>query len=56
VNPGTKCNLDVAPVENCREYYKGEGDGFRQVWVVMSLVSSNLLVVRPNNKNVQTIH
>jgi hypothetical protein len=27
--PGTKCHLDVAPVESCKEYYKGEGNGFR---------------------------
>ncbi len=28
---GTKSHLDVAPVESCRVYYKGEGDGFPQV-------------------------
>ncbi len=28
---GTKCHLDVAPMESCREYYKGEGGGFSQV-------------------------
>ncbi len=25
---GTKSHLDVAPVERCRVYYKGEGGGF----------------------------
>ncbi len=30
-NPKTKCHLDVAPMESCREYYKGEGGGFHQV-------------------------
>jgi hypothetical protein len=32
-------NLDVAPVERRRVYYKGEGGGFPQVWAVVSLVS-----------------
>ncbi len=27
-NPRTKSHLDVAPVERCRVYYKGEGGGF----------------------------
>jgi hypothetical protein len=27
-NPGAKNHLDVAPVESCRVYYKGEGGGF----------------------------
>ncbi len=35
----TKCHLDVAPVENYREYYKGEGGGFLQVRAVMNLVN-----------------
>jgi hypothetical protein len=38
-SPETKSHLDVAPVENCRVYYMGEGGGFPQVWVVVSLVS-----------------
>jgi hypothetical protein len=33
-----KSHLDVAPVERCRIYYKGEGGGFPQVWPVVSLV------------------
>ncbi len=40
-SPGTKCHLDVAPVERCRKYCKGEGGGFPQVWVVVSLESSS---------------
>ncbi len=40
-SPETKSHLDVAPVESCREYYKGEGDGFPQVWVVVSLVCAS---------------
>ncbi len=38
-SPETKCHLDVAPMETRKKYYKGEGGGFPQVWVVMSLVS-----------------
>jgi hypothetical protein len=30
-NLGTKSHLDVAPVEKCIVYYKGEGDDFPQV-------------------------
>jgi hypothetical protein len=38
-SPGTKCHLNGAPMEKCKEYYKGEGDGFPQVRAVVSLVS-----------------
>jgi hypothetical protein len=38
---GTKSHLDVASVERCRVYYKGEGGGFPQVQAVVSLVSSS---------------
>jgi hypothetical protein len=37
-SPGTKNHLDVAPMENCRVYYKGEGGGFPQVRTMVSLV------------------
>ncbi len=37
-SPGTKSHLDVAPMERCKVYYKGEGGGFPQVRVVVSLV------------------
>jgi hypothetical protein len=48
-SPRTKNHLDVAPVERRRVYYKGEGDGFPQVQIVVSLVCSNCLwfVVAP---------
>jgi hypothetical protein len=36
---GKKSHLDVASVRSCREYYKGEGGGFPQVWAVVSQVS-----------------
>jgi hypothetical protein len=42
-NPKTKCHLDVAPVERHKEYYKGEGGGFPQVWAAVSFVSPNCL-------------
>jgi hypothetical protein len=38
-NPGTKSHLDVAPVESCGVYYKGEGGGYPQVRAVVCLVS-----------------
>jgi hypothetical protein len=36
--PRTKSHLNVAPVERCRVYYKGEGGGFPQVRAVVSLM------------------
>jgi hypothetical protein len=48
--PGSKCHLDVGLVERHKVYYKGEGDGFPQVWAVVSLVSPSLPVVRPSTK------
>jgi len=38
---GTKCHLDVGLVERHKVYYKGEGGGFPQVRVVVSLMSPN---------------
>jgi len=37
--PNTKCHLNMGLVERCRVYYKGEGGGFPQVQVVVSLVN-----------------
>jgi len=37
-SPRTKSHLDVGPMERCRVYYKGEGDGFPQVWAMVSIV------------------
>jgi hypothetical protein len=37
-SPEKKSHLDVASVESCRIYYKGEGGGFPQVRAMMSLV------------------
>jgi hypothetical protein len=36
-SPGKKNHLDVASVESCRVYYKGEGGGLPQVRAVVSL-------------------
>ncbi len=47
---GTKNHLDVASIERRREYYMGEGGGFPQVQVVVSLVSSKLPVACPSTK------
>jgi hypothetical protein len=37
-SPGKNNHLDVASMESCRVYYKGEGGGFPQVRAVVSLV------------------
>ncbi len=55
-SPGTKCHLDVGLVERHKVYYKGEGDGFPQVWAVMSLMSPSLPVACPSTKSAQTMH
>ncbi len=40
---GTKSHLDMALVERCRIYYKGEGANFPQVRVVVSLMCLSCL-------------
>jgi hypothetical protein len=55
-NPETKCHLDVGLVERHKIYYKGEGGGFPQVQIVMSLVNPNLPVAHPSTKSVPTMH
>jgi hypothetical protein len=55
-SPGTKCQLDVGFVKRYKVYYKGEGGGFPQVQVVVSLVSLSLPVVRLSTKSVPTMH
>jgi hypothetical protein len=52
----TKWHLGAGPVAMHRVYYKGEGGGFPQVWALMNLVSSCLLVVRPCTKGVSVAH
>jgi len=57
-NPETKSHLDVGPVERRRVYYKGEGVGFPQVWVMVSLVSPNRpwFVLTPKVLQLRTNH
>jgi hypothetical protein len=49
-NPGTKWHLGASRVTRHKVYYKGEGGGFPQVWAVVSLASSCLLVACPCTK------
>ncbi len=44
------------PRKRCIEYYKGERGGFPQVRAMVSIMSPRFPVVRPNTKNVQTMH
>jgi len=55
-NLETKCHLDVSLVEKHRVYYKGEGGGFPQVRVVLSLVNLSLPVAHLSTKSVPTMH
>jgi hypothetical protein len=43
-SPRTKNHSDVGAKKRCREYYMGEGGGFRRVWAMVSLVSPELPV------------
>ncbi len=45
----TKSHLDVAPMESCKVYYKGEGGGFPQVWAMVSLVTPKVLQLCTNH-------
>ncbi len=57
-SPGRKCHLDVGLVKRHIVYYKGEGDGFPQVWAVVSLVSPSCpwLVLAPKVLQICTNH
>jgi hypothetical protein len=48
----TKWHLGGGPMAKNKIYYKGEGGGFPQVWFVVSLMSPNLPMARPNTKSV----
>jgi hypothetical protein len=52
---GTKCHLDVGLVKRHIVYYKGEGDGFPQVRVVVSHVNPNLLMAHLSIKSAPTM-
>jgi hypothetical protein len=53
---GTKCHLDVGIAKRHKVYYKGEGGGFPQVQVVVSLVSPSLPMAHSSTESVQTTH
>ncbi len=55
-SPETKWHLNVGPMANHREYYKGEGGGFPQVWAMVNLVSPCLRMVSPCTKNALITH
>jgi hypothetical protein len=55
-NLRTKWHLGVGLVAKHRVYYKGEGGGFPQVWVVVSLMSLCLHVAYLCTKNASTTH
>jgi hypothetical protein len=48
--------LDVAPMANHKEHYKGEGGGFPKVQVVVNLVSLCMHVACLCTKNAPTMH
>ncbi len=52
----TKSHLDVAHVERCRVYYKGESGGFPQIWIVVSFVSLRLPLAHPSTKSDPIMH
>ncbi len=51
-----KAHLDVGLVERHRVYYKVEGGGFPQTWVVVNLVSSSLPMAHLSTKSVPIMH
>jgi hypothetical protein len=53
-----KNHLNVAPVERCKVYYKGEGGGFPQIRAVVCLVSPSCpwLVLAPKVLQLCTNH
>jgi hypothetical protein len=55
-SPGTKWHLGAGPMAKHRIYYKGQSDGFPQVWAMVSLVSPSLPVARLNIKSVLAMH
>ncbi len=55
-NLGTKCHLGASPVGMHIVYNKGEGGGFPQVRVVVSLVGPWSYVTCPNTKSAATMH
>jgi hypothetical protein len=54
--PKTKSHLGAGPRVGHKEYYNGEGGGFPQVRVVVSLVSMCMPMARPCTKSATTMH
>jgi hypothetical protein len=50
-----KLHLGAAFMVNHKEYYKGEGGGFLEVWAMVSLVSLCMLGARPCTKSVPSM-
>jgi hypothetical protein len=55
-SPKTKWYLGVGLVARHIEYYKGEGDGFPQVWAMLTFVSLCLPMAHPCTKGVPVTH
>ncbi len=53
---GTKWHLDATPMANQREYYKGEGGGFFQVWAVVSLINPCMPMLHSCTKSAPAMH
>ncbi len=53
---GTKCHLGAGPMARHIIYYKGEGVGFLQVQVMVSLVSLSLSMPHLSTKRAPTMH
>jgi hypothetical protein len=51
-----KCHLGVAFVVSHKEYYKGEGGGFPQVWAMGNLMNPCMPMIHPCTKNPPTMH
>jgi hypothetical protein len=55
-SPWTRWHLGVGPMARHKKYYKGEGGGFPQVQVVVSLVSPCLPMACSCAKSAPTLH
>jgi len=53
---GKKWHLCVSLVAKQKEYYKGEGGGFPQIWIVVSFVSPCLPMAHSCTKSALTTH
>jgi hypothetical protein len=49
-------HLSACLMARHKEYYKGEGGGFPQIWAMVSLMNICMLVARPCTKGAPTTH